>query len=66
MSGKLNPSSLSIEDAVKVLHAAGSQHVSEETLRSDIEAGAPVNPDGTVNLVHYAAWMVKEMARGSD
>ena len=66
MSNKLNPSSLSIEDAVKVLRAAGSQHVSEDKLRSDIEAGAPVNPDGSVNLVHYAAWMVKEMARGSD
>jgi hypothetical protein len=24
----------------------------------DIEAGVPVNPDGTINLVHYAAWLV--------
>jgi len=22
-----------------------------------IDEGAPVNPDGTVNLVHYAAWL---------
>ena len=26
-----------------------------------IEAGAPTNTDGTVNLVHYAAWLVREL-----
>ena len=35
-------------------------------LRRDVEAGAPVNPDGTINLVHYAAWLVKEMAARGD
>jgi hypothetical protein len=35
--------------------------VSEEALRADLEAGAPTNPDGTINLVHYAAWLAKEM-----
>jgi hypothetical protein len=33
-------------------------------LRADIDAGAPANADGTINLVHYAAWLVKEMGRG--
>lgn len=66
MPNKLNPASLSIEDAVKVIRAAGAKHVSEEKLRGDIESGAPANPDGTVNLVHYAAWLVKEMGRGGD
>jgi hypothetical protein len=31
-------------------------------LRADLAAGAPVNPDGTLHLVRYAAWLVREMA----
>ena len=34
---------------------------SGETLQADIDDGAPVNTDGTVNLVHYAAWLVREV-----
>jgi hypothetical protein len=33
-------------------------------LRDDVAAGAPTNADGTINLVHFAAWLVKEMGRG--
>jgi len=33
-------------------------------LGDDVLAGAPTNADGTLNLVHYAAWLVKEMGRG--
>jgi len=33
-------------------------------LQADIDAGAPTNADGTLNLVHYVAWLVKEMGRG--
>ena len=29
-------------------------------LRADLAAGAPTNPDGTINLVHYAAWLARE------
>ena len=36
-----------------------------EMLQADIDDGAPTNPDGTMNLVQYAAWLVKEMARGA-
>ena len=32
----------------------------------DIDAGAPTNGDGTINLVQYAAWLVKEMANRGD
>ena len=65
MPNRLDPSALSLNDAVKVLQAAGSRHASEDTLRADIGSGAPTNPDGTIDLVHYAAWLVKEIARGS-
>jgi len=55
---------ISIPDLAKLLKHAGSLHVSEEAIREDIGKGAPVNHDGTINLIHYAAWLVKEV--GSD
>jgi len=32
-------------------------------VRDDIDDGAPMNPDGTINPVQYAAWIVREMSR---
>ena len=34
-------------------------------IRQDMAEGAPTNADGTMNVVHYAARLVKEMA-GAD
>ena len=48
----------------RILSASGPQPVTAEMLQADIDAGAPVNADGTMNLVHYAAWIVKEMIDG--
>lgn len=31
----------------------------EVILRKHIASGAPVNPDGTVNLYHYTAWLIR-------
>lgn len=58
----LNPNALTLANAARLLTRAGGQVVSVEMLQADLEAGAPVNADGTINLVHYAAWMVREMA----
>jgi len=60
--GGLNPAALPVADAAMVLSRAGGSPVSEEMLRADIDAGAPTNADGTVNLVHYAAWLVRKLA----
>ncbi len=49
----------------KVLRAAGARGLTEENIRADIDAGAPVNADGTINLVHYTAWLAREVA-GAD
>jgi len=62
---KLDPRALSPEQLARVLAAAGWHQASEETIRADIAAGVPVNGDGTVNLVHYVAWLVRELARGA-
>lgn len=52
--------SLEPEKLAAILRTAGARHVTAETIRADIEAGAPVNDDGTVSLVEYGAWLAKE------
>lgn len=64
MTARLQPTSISIENAARLLTAVGGRPVTPEMLARDIEAGAPVNADGTINLIHYAAWLAKERARG--
>ena len=63
MTEKLQPTSLTVVHMQQILAAAGGRPVTEEMVRKDIEAGAPVNADGTINLVQYAAWLVREMTR---
>ncbi len=61
----VDPNRLSVEQAAKLLSAAAKVRVPVEQIAADLETGAPRNPDGTVNLMHYAAWLVKEMGRGN-
>lgn len=61
---RLNPAALPVADAARVLTRLGGKAVTEDMLRADIDAGAPANADGTLNLVYYAAWLVKEMMGG--
>lgn len=63
---QLNPAAMPVADAARMLARAGGQRVTEDMLRADIDAGAPTNADGSINLVHYAAWLVKEMSAGGD
>lgn len=56
----VNPTSLSIEDMSRLLSAAGSRKVTVAQVQADIDAGAPVGTDGRMNLVHYAAWLIRE------
>ena len=60
--GSLDPNRLTVEQAARVLSTSGRKLVTAELVHRDIDAGAPTNPDGTINLIHYAAWLVKEMA----
>ena len=62
----LNPMALPLTDAARLLSAVGGQVVTVEMLKADVEAGAPTNPDGTLNLVYYAAWLVKELGARAD
>ena len=60
----IDPNRLTPEQAAKLLSAAAKIRIPEEHIALDIENGAPVNQDGSISLVHYIAWMVKEMGRG--
>ena len=57
----VNPMALSVEDVSRLLSAAGGKRITPEQVQADIDAGAPVGPDGQVNLVHYTAWLIREV-----
>jgi hypothetical protein len=59
--GGLNPNSLTAANVARLLSRVGGQPLAEEMIEADLAAGAPLNGDGTINLVHYAAWLVREM-----
>ena len=59
MDNSLKLTDLPPEMLVRLLKQAGSRLISAETLAADFAAGAPKNEDGTVNLIEYAAWLVK-------
>lgn len=62
-AGKARLTALSVQDLVVLLQRSGSRHVSVDGLRADLAAGAPQNADGTINLIAYGAWLVRELAR---
>ena len=49
------------ENFVTAMRRAGSRTLTLERLEADIAAGAPVNADGTINILKYIAWVAKEM-----
>jgi len=60
------PSALSVDELARLLSGIEGKTVTPDMVRADIAAGAPVGKDGRLNLIHYAAWLVKELqAHGS-
>jgi len=57
---------LSVPNLVKLLKRSGCRSISEVMVREDIANGAPVNPDGMVNLIFYTAWLIKEASDNGD
>ena len=60
--GGLRLTALTTDQTAKILSSAGGRRISGEMIRADIENGAPTNADGTINLVHYAAWLVRNVS----
>jgi hypothetical protein len=63
-SAGLDPAAIPVVGLARMLSRAGGKPIAIDAIEADIAAGAPVNDDGSINLVHYAAWLVKEMAGG--
>ena len=61
-SGKPKPNALSPEQLATILGRISREHITAEMIAQDIDAGAPTNSDGTLNVIHYTAWLVREMA----
>ena len=60
----VDPNRLTPTQAAKLLSAAAKIKIPMEQIKRDLADGAPANADGTLNLVHYAAWLAGEMRRG--
>ena len=66
MDNSLKLTALQPDMLENILRRAGSRTISAESLAADFEAGAPRNEDGTVNLIEYAAWLVKGEDANAD
>ena len=62
--GGKNPMALSLADLAAMLSRFSTEPLTEDMLEDDVADGCPTNPDGTMNVVQFSAWMVKEMGRG--
>mgnify|MGYP007106199019 FL=1 len=60
----MDPNRLTPAQAAKLLSAAAKIQVPVTQIEQDIADGAPSNADGTLSLVGYAAWLLKEMGHG--
>lgn len=58
---ELNVPPMTKTNFIQVLQHYGCQTISSEKLDAQIAAGAPVNDDGTINIVNYTAWVLKEL-----
>lgn len=61
---RVNPAAMSIADLARLLTRVGGEPIGEADIEADVAVGAPTNADGTINLVHYAAWLVRESKDG--
>ena len=59
-----NPNRMTPEQLSTLLSNRRKKRVTVAHIQADIEAGAPTNDDGTVNVVAYAAWLLQEKHRG--
>lgn len=61
---KVNLSAVDPSDLARIFSALTRSPITEAMIRADIAAGAPVRPDGRINVMHYLAWLLRERRRG--
>lgn len=62
----LKITAISVEDAARALASAYGRRVTEQQVRAVAEAGGLIRPDGTINLLEYVAFLVREASHGPD
>ena len=61
---ELDPNAMTVEQTAALFSKLRRRKVPAAEIETDIEAGAPINPAGRLNLLTYTAWMLKEAGRG--
>ena len=61
MENTLNPLALPQETFVKLLKKSGCHEMSQEYLQKLIDVGLPLNGDGSVSILEYIAWLIREV-----
>jgi hypothetical protein len=62
-SQTLKPTALTIPMLAQLLSRTFREPVTDAMIENDLQSGAPKNVDGTIHLVHYAAWLTQERLR---
>ncbi len=63
---RLDPQKLLPADAARLMSRVSGRPVAETTIEADLANGAPTNGDGTLSLVAYGAWLVRQLADGDS
>lgn len=58
---RLDPARLSPGELARLLSAAAGRPIDEAIILADLASGAPRAADGTMNLLHYAAWLAARL-----
>lgn len=64
-SGPLRAASVNCRQAAKIFSAVYGETFTPEQIRAIAVEADLLRPDGTFNLVHYCAFIVKEMGHGA-
>jgi hypothetical protein len=59
MDNQLNPLALPPDTLVKLLQKSGCRQMSGDAFQRLIDAGLPLNGDGTISIIEYTAWLLK-------
>lgn len=58
MATAFDPTALTPKHLAELLAKTATKKITPADIQIDIAAGAPTNADGTINLVHYTAWLI--------
>jgi len=61
---KMDPTRLTIEELARVLTASGQMEITPARVQKEVDEGFQLNDDGTINIIHYTAWLLKTLGYG--